>query len=460
LNDPASTTPPQHTGPRPGRVAASAHEFVAWFRSAAPYIHAFRDRTFVIAFGGEVVQDGKFVELTHDLNLLESLGVRLVLVHGARPQIDAELGQRGITTRYVDGLRVTDPETLRCVMEANGLVRVEIEALLSMGLANSPMAGSDIRVASGNSVTARPVGVVGGVDFQFTGVVRKIDREGIRRRLEDEEIVLLSPLGYSPTGEVFNLTLEDVATSAAVALRADKLVFLMDAPGAVGSDGQQLAELTAQQAEELLESHVAQPEDVRLYLPCAARACRENVKRAHLISRHLDGALLLELFTRDGVGTMVTPGPLETLRQATIEDVGGILRLIEPLEADGTLVKRGRERIESEIERFTVLERDGRIIGTVALYPFSGGTNAELAGLAVHPEFRGAGRGETLLKHVEQSARSRGMTELFTLSTRTAHWFVERGFAETGVERLPEEKLQLYNYERRSKVFVKRLDAD
>jgi amino-acid N-acetyltransferase len=451
-------------GARPGRgatvfrnVPEQAGEFVAWFRSAARYINAFRERVFVIAFGGEVVQDGKFIELTHDLNLLESLGVRLVLVHGARPQIEEELKQRGLESHFANGLRITDPDAMRCVREANGTVRVEIESLLSMGLANSPMAGSHIRVASGNSVTARPVGVVGGVDYQFTGVVRKIDVEGIRRRLEDEEIVLLSPIGYSPTGEVFNLTLEDVATSAAIALSADKLVFLMDTAGAVDPKGELLAELTAQRAEELLSSKLPQAEDVSLYLPCAIRACRAGVDRAHLISRHLDGALLLELFTRDGVGTMVTRGPLENLRAATIEDVGGILRIIEPLEADGTLVYRGREILENEIDRFTVLERDGRVIACVALYPFSDGKSAELAALCVDQEFRGGGRGDTLLRSIEERARARGVEDLFVLSTRTAHWFLERGFQETGVEQLPDEKRQMYNYQRRSKVCVKRL---
>ena len=434
-----------------------AQSFIAAFRSAAPYIHAFRDKIFVIAFGGEVVSDGKFVEFTHDINLLESLGVRLILVHGARPQIDAKLKEKGVAGRFVDGLRVTDSAALACVKDANGAVRVEIEALLSMAIANSPMAGSDIRVASGNSVTARPVGVVNGVDFQQTGVVRKIDAEGIRRRLEDEEIVLLSPLGYSPTGEIFNLALEDVATSAAIALKADKLIFLMDAQGVHDAKGRLISELTAQQAEDFLAHARHQPEDVMLYLPAAVRACKDSVAKAHLITRHVDGALLLELFTQQGIGTMVTQHSVETLRGATIDDVGGILRLIEPLEQEGTLVKRNRDLLETEIDRFWVLEHDGTVVACVALYPFASARAGELACLAVHPDYRESGRGETLLKHVETQARKRNMKDLFVLSTRAAHWFVERGFVAAGLDRLPEEKQQLYNYERRSKVFAKSL---
>ncbi len=431
--------------------------FVEWFRSAAPYIHAFRGKTFVVAFGGEVVSEGQFIGLAHDLNLLNSLGVRLVLVHGARPQIEEELTERGAAIRYADGMRVTDDDALKCVKEAAGTVRVEIEALLSMGLANSPMAGADIRVASGNFVTAKPMGVRGGVDLMHTGEVRKIDAVGIRRRLDANEMVLLSPLGYSPTGEVFNLSLEDVATAAAVTLDADKLVFFMDTAGVAGKGGELLRELTVAEAESVLALPAALPADVGYYLPCAIRACRNGVARAHLISRHTDGALLQELFTHEGIGSMVTEAALETLRHATIDDVGGILALIEPLEAEGILVRRSRELLEMEIDRFSVLEYDGLIIGCAALYPFPKEKAAELACMAVNPDYRGAGRGEALLEYMQVRAREKGFKQLFVLTTRTAHWFLERGFTETGVDKLPKAKQGLYNYQRRSKVFSKPL---
>ncbi len=431
--------------------------FVNWFRSAAPYINAFRDRTFVIAFGGEVVADGKFIALTHDLNLLESLGVRLVLVHGARPQTEARLSARGVKPRYVNGTRVTDGLALSCVIEAAATLSFEIEALLSMGVANSPMAGSDIRVASGNFVTARPIGVVDGVDFQHTGLVRKIDAVGIRRRLDDEEIVLLPPLGYSPTGEIFNLTVEEVATATAIALNAEKLIFLTDTPGVLNGRGETISELTAQEAEALLKSGKPQPEDVAFYLPCAVRACRSTVPSVHLITRHVDGALIQELFTREGIGTMVMRDTHDVLRAANLEDVPGILSLIEPLEADGVLVKRNRVRLEGEITRFSVLAHEGRIIGCVALYPLADEAAGELACLAINPDFRNLGRGDALLRHVEQQARKLGIRRLFLLSTRTGQWFAERGFIETAIDQLPQAKQELYNYQRRSKVFVKQI---
>ena len=430
-------------------------EFVHWFRSAAPYINAFRGKTFVIAFGGEVVSEGQFVGLAHDINLLSSLGVRLVLVHGARPQVEAQMKERGAEMRYVQGLRVTDEPALASVKEAVGIVRVEIEALLSLGLANTPMAGSDIRVAAGNFVTAKPIGVLDGVDLQHTGEVRRIHADAIQKRLEDGEIVLLSPIGYSPTGEIFNLTLEDVALHTAAALSADKLVFLMDADGVTGAKGKLISTLTVAEAQKLTDKKRKVQDDLAYYLPAAVQSCKLGVKRAHLISRHRDGALLAELFTRDGVGTLITPTPIETIRGATIEDVGGILNLIEPLEREGILVRRSRELLEMEVDRFLVLESDGMILGCVALYPFPEEKAAEMACLAVQPEFRRRGLGDRLLEAAQTLARKKRMKALFVLTTRAEHWFEERGFVETAPEALPRRKQVLYNFQRRSKVLRK-----
>ncbi len=437
-------------------------DFVVWFRSVAPYVNAFRGKTFVVAFGGEVVADGKFVELVHDLNLLASLGVRLVLVHGARPQIEARLQEQKLQAAYVKGMRVTDAATLQCVKESVGRVRVEVEALLSMGLPNSPMANAAIRVASGNFVTARPVGVLEGVDLMHTGEVRKVDAAAIRSRLEQGEVALLSPLGYSPTGEIFNLTLENVAAAAAIALNAEKLIFLMDTAGIeekpTGKSGKLLRELTVAESKALLARLAAKlSDDVRLYLPCAVQACEGGVARVHLISRHVDGAVLQELFTHDGIGSMISQGPLQSLRNAGVEDVGSILQLIEPLEAKGVLVRRNRELLEMEIDRFVVLQHDHMIVACAALYPFPDEKASELACLAVHPDYRNAGYGDTLLRHIEAKAKTQGSKKLFVLTTAAAHWFVERGFEETGVEKLPRAKQGLYNYQRRSKVFVKKI---
>jgi amino-acid N-acetyltransferase len=432
-------------------------DFVTWFRSVAPYINAFRGRTFVIAFGGEVVADGKFVELTHDFNLLAALGIRLVLVHGARPQIEQHLAKNNLGDTYHQGIRMTDAESMQCVKEAVGRVRVEIEALLSMGLANSPMANADIRVAGGNFITAQPIGIINGVDLMHTGSVRKVDVAALNDRMDFGEVVLLSPLGYSPTGEVFNVTLEDIATATAIALDADKLVFLMDTDGVQDKKGKLLKELTVAEAQSVLSGKRKLPDDVLLFLPYAIRACEAGVARTHLISRHTDGAVLQELFSDEGIGTMLVESTLNTLRGATIEDVGGILHLLRPLEAEGILVRRNRELLEREIARFVVLEHDHRIVGCAALYPFPDEAAAELACLAVDAQCRDRGYGEVILNHMTGIAKAQGLKKLFVLTTRTAHWFVERGFNETDVSALPAQKKSLYNYQRKSKVFVRKI---
>jgi amino-acid N-acetyltransferase len=430
--------------------------FVKWFRSATPFIHEFGERTIVIAFGGEVLTDGDMMQLAHDINVLVSLEIRVVLVHGTRPQIEDQLKQHGVQSKYAEGRRVTDADGLKCVKEANGIARMEIEATLSTELANSPMAGADIRVSSGNFITAKPFGVRNGVDFMQTGEVRKVDVEGITRRLDDDEVVLLSPIGFSPTGDIFNLTLEDVATSVAIAMKAEKLIFLTETMGATDARNKLVGELTALDAQELLGT-TQQAEDIRFYLPAAIRAVREGVKRAHLISRHVDGALLIELFTHHGVGTMVVLESPDRLRNATPHDVEGIMALIDPLAERGVLVPRSRESVEKEIDRFVVLAHEEEVIGCAAMNPYQAEKLAELACLAVNPFYRDGGRGERILAHIEKRAKDRNFKTLFVLSTQTTQWFVERGFAEADVNALPAERREKYNHERNSKVYTKAL---
>jgi amino-acid N-acetyltransferase len=428
--------------------------FIAWFRGSSPYIHAHRGRTFVITFGGEAVSDHGFSDLIHDIALLHGLGIRLVLVHGARPQIEERLGLRGAEMRVINGLRVTDAQALVCVKEAAGAVRVEVEALLSLGVANSPMAGSTIRVVSGNFVTARPIGVRDGIDYCHTGQVRRVDSLAIEKVLGSGAIALIPPLGYSPTGEVFNLTATDVAGSVAVALSADKLISLVEGPGLRKPGGALLTNLIPRELESLLQQSDL-PEELIQHLHSAIYACRHGVKRIHLLERRMDGALLKELFTREGVGTMLSAEHYEEIRTARIDDVGGVLELLEPLEEGGILVRRSRELIETEIEHFTVVELDGMVIGCAALYCYPEERMAELACMVVHPDYRRGGRGDTLLEQMQQRAREQGADKLFVLTTQAAHWFRERGFVSLPVESLPMGKRQLYNYQRNSKVFIK-----
>jgi len=435
----------------------NAGSFVRWFRQVAPYVHDFGGRTFVIAFGGEMVAErARFESFIHDINVLASLEIRLVLVHGARPQVDAEMKAKGLRSRYAQGLRITDEQALTVVKHAAGVLRVEIEAMLSQGLPDSPMARAQIRVASGNYITARPIGVRNGVDFQFTGAVRKVDAAALAAQLGVADIVLVPHLGYSSTGEVFNLAWEDVAESVAVALRADKLLMYTDRLPANRKD-EVVSELTADEAAALAAKKGNLTPAATRALEHLARAVEGGVARGHLITRRAPGALLLELFTHAGVGTMVTADAVEKLRPARIEDVRGMLTLIEPLEADGTLVKRSRELLEAEIGNFLVVEHDARIVGCAALYPFPDDKSAEFACLAVANEYRDASYGERLLKACEERARGLRLRKLFALTTHAAHWFLEHGWRPAAVDALPERRKALYNWRRGSKVFLKRI---
>lgn len=431
-------------------------DYVKWFRHTSPYINAHRGKTFVIAFSGEAVAHANFQHLVHDFALLDSLGIKLVLVHGARQQINEQLLKSGIQPTFALGRRVTDTASMNAVQEAVGKVRLQIEALLSMGVANSPMHGAAIQVCSGNFITAKPYGVRNGVDFQHTGEVRKVKTEPIRALQDRDIITLLSPVGYSPTGEAFNLLWEEVAEAASLALQADKLIFLTPHAGIHDAQAQLRRELTAAEAQALLDAPHLDDDQKRL-LASALRAVSGGVTRTHLISYQEDGALLRELFSRDGSGTLLTDASFERLRAATIDDVGGILELIAPLEKEGILVRRSREHLEAEIDHFCVVERDGMIIGCAALYPYNEGHMGELACVAVHPDYRHGQRGDNLLAFIERQAQLKGLTQLFVLTTRTAHWFQERGFVESAVDALPQPKQSLYNYQRRSKVFIKPL---
>ncbi|MCZ4323736.1 amino-acid N-acetyltransferase [Pseudomonas anguilliseptica] len=431
------------------------HDHVNWLRHASPYINAHRDCTFVVMLPGEGVAHPNFGNIVHDLVLLHSLGVRLVLVHGSRPQIEARLASNGLTPRFHRDLRITDSPTLECVIDAVGQLRIAIEARLSMDMARSPMQGSRLRITSGNFVTARPIGVVDGVDYHHTGEVRRIDRKGINRQLDERSIVLLSPLGYSPTGEIFNLACEDVATRAAIDLDADKLLLFGAECGLLDEAGKLVRELRPQQVPAHLQrlGNSYQGE----LLDAAAEACKAGVRRSHIVSYAEDGALLSELFTRTGNGTLVAQEQFESLREATIEDVGGLMELITPLEDQGILVRRSREVLEREIEQFSIVEREGLIIACAALYQIADSDFGELACLAVNPAYRHGGRGDELLERIEERARAQGLKTLFVLTTRTAHWFRERGFMPSSVDRLPAARASLYNYQRNSQVFEKAL---
>lgn len=410
----------------------------------------------MIMLPGEAITHANFHNIIHDITLLSSLGVKLVLVHGARPQIDARLEIADTYSNFHKNLRITDSESLSLVIQAIGEARTTVEAALSTGLPNSPMHGSDMHVISGNFVAAMPYGVIDGVDLQHTGKVRRVKTKALLTALDLGALVLLSPLGYSPTGEVFNLSYTDVATHIASSIKADKFLAFVEGEGVKDADGDLIRQLSLQESKTYLETHSdTTNHDLLQAVSACYLSCLQGVPRAQLMSYGTDGALLSELFTRDGLGTMIYSGQYEQLRTASIDDVGGILELIRPLEEEGILVRRSREVLETEITKFHVMEKDGTIIACAALYPY--GDMAELSCVATHPDYRKGGRAAALLQQMETQARKKNIKQLFLLTTQTAHWFIEQGFVQGKLEDLPITKQGLYNYQRNSKIFVKDL---
>jgi amino-acid N-acetyltransferase len=306
----------------------------------------------------------------------------------------------------------------------------------------------------------------GGLEPVALGLVRKVDVDGILRTLDMGAMVLLSPFGSSPTGEAFNLSMEEVATSVAAELQADKLIFLTEIPGIrinphepASEDNPIDTELPLATAKQILAAspNPTQPTDLAFYLQHCVKACEEGVERSHILSFAVDGALLLEIYVHDGIGTMVVDEKLEELREATADDVGGILQLIEPFEKDGTLVKRDRTEIERDVDHYTIIDHDGVIFACAALYPYPESKTAEMAALTVSPQSQGQGDGEKVLKRVEQRARAMGLKSIFVLTTRTMHWFIKRGFEQVDPDWLPDARKRKYNWDRKSKVLVKKL---
>jgi amino-acid N-acetyltransferase len=442
------------------QLVQDSTQLVNWFRSSAPYINAHRHKTFVLMVGGEALETDNFQHIINDIALLNSLGVKLVLVHGVRPQIQRQLDLHGHKTDFENDVRITDEKSLSIIKQAVGAVQIELQARLSMGLANSPMQGASIRTVISNVVTAQPIGIKDGIDYCLAGKVRRIDVEGLKMQLNMGAIPVISPIGYSVTGEVFNLLAEDVATQVAIDLKADKLIGFCSNQGVLNEMGELITELLPEEAllhVDVLAQQGEEASGTLRFLRAAIAACKAGVTRSHLVSYYQEGALLKELFTRDGSGSQIVKESSECIRTATIDDIGGLLELIEPLEKLGVLVKRSRELLENEIHHFQIVELDGMVIGCAALYPFQEEKMGELACLVCHPKYRRSARADDLVAHVERKAKSLGLESIFVLTTQSIHWFRERGFNFCELNDLPTAKKEMYNLKRNSKVLLRKI---
>lgn len=423
--------------------------YARWFRGSTPYISAHRNKTCVVLLGGDALEHLNFTNIVHDLALLHVLGFRLVVVHGARPQIELSLSE----SVYHHHRRITDEQTMALITGVVGQIKIQIEAMLSTGLPNSPMHNVNIPVVSGNFISAKPIGVVDGVDHLFTGAMRRADTHRIHEHLQNRDLVLISPVGFSPSGQVFNLSAEDLAAELAIALKADKLIVFDDLKHISDAHGQRVSTLTPGELQvylNQLDPHTAHR------LGHLQQAVRGGVAKAHLISFQQDGALLAELFTAEGVGTQIVEHTERGVRKARPTDVAGIVEVIRPLEESGALVRRERDRLEQEIDNFLVAELDGIVVGCCAVYPYT--DKAELACVGVHENYQsGKGIGPSLLAAAEQRARDIGAQTLFALTTQTRDWFIENGFEDATLDVLPQEKQRLYNWQRNSAVMQKPL---
>ncbi|MDU8924245.1 amino-acid N-acetyltransferase [Pasteurellaceae bacterium LIM206] len=431
-------------------------ELVQWFRQSTPYVNMHRGKTFVIMLDGDTIVSQNFSNILNDISLLHSLGIKLIIVYGARVQINNLLALHQIQPVYHKNIRITDPRTLELVKQAVGQLSYDITARLSVRLPHSPV----LHVVSSNFILAQPIGVDDGVDYMLSGKIRRIEVENIRQQLDNDSIVLLGPIAPSVTGETFNLPFEEIATQVAIKLKAEKLIGFSSTQGILDERSDTISDLSPQDASVHLQQFIQAGQyhsSQARFLQAAVDVCRAGVKRAHLLSYEEDGSLLQELFTRDGVGTQISMENSEDIRIATARDIPGLLELIHPLEQQGILVKRSREQLEMDIANYTIIDRDGVIIACAALNSYPAEKMAEMACVAVHPDYRNSSRGDILLEAIRKRAKQAGIEQLFVLTTRTVHWFQERGFKLADVADLPKDKREHYNYQRRSKILLQSL---
>lgn len=463
----------------------TAMRTVQQLRTSAPYVDLHRDSNMVVHLCSEVLDDDiTFQGIMDDLATLHVLGVKLVILVSVRLQVDRRLqmNQESIGIR-VRGLRVTGLEELAAVQVECGLARSRVEAALSRALrsggASHGRSTIGVDVIGGNGfVSGRPVGVVDGVDTGFTGAARLVDAAKISRHLDAGEIVLLSALAYSPWGDTFNVRTEEIAARAAPALFASKLIFVTagyefawkDVDVSSASSSRRVASLRLDDARKLLERREelfqGEPSDVAAQLLDLTHWCvtalEQGVTRAHLIAP-TDGALLRELYTRDGAGTLISRDIYDGIRSATSSDIDSLISLITPLEIDGTLVARSRPKLLEEVKRgcFYVLARDDLPIACASLKRLdAAGVRAELGCLVVAQKYRRQSKGDALLSYLERVAIAAGVQKLFALSTKTMHWFIERGFDQVSLEALPQARQAIYDKSRRPKIYCKTLKAD
>jgi len=414
------------------------------FRAAAPYIYAHQASTSVITLPTEIVTSDSLGELIQDLALMQTLGIKLIIV------FDTGLFR-------ARSPKVVDHNKMIKLQHLIGEYQTRLESLFSTGLVNTPMAGMKLTTVSGNFVLAKPVGIVDGIDQQYRGEVRRIETHAIRQQLEVNNIVLLSSLGYSPSGECFYIDKYQIASTVAASMPAEKLIFLTEEKNLLDHRKQRIKFLTLSDAQALLKRRKTLSAKMRMLVELSLQACYQQVERVHILSNTSSGVLLQELFSQDGAGTMITHDAYDDIRSASINDVGGIQSLIKPLEDEGILLVRSSEQIERDLKHYVVIERDGFVLACGALLPYDNQYHAECACIAVHPEFQKEGHGKRLIKFLENKAKQLGCDTVFAMTTRSLHWFYDNGYQKSQLNALPADRQKAISSKRNSRVLVKKL---
>ena len=417
-------------------------------RGILQYIPRFREKTFIIAVDGAVVTDENFANILLDIAVLRSLNIRVVLVHGASAQIVALAEQQGLTPSDLDGAGVTDAETLKLALTAANRLTHEILEGLS---------ANDLRAACSNAIIAHPMGILSGVDHLFTGRVERVDVELLQTLLAQGIIPVVPPLGFDGDGRTYRVNSDSVAVELAQALGAMKLIFITARDGLFG-DGKLIRQMLVADLVALLQRN-ALPAELLSKARHAAVACQAGVQRVHIINGCVDEGLLAEVFSNEGIGTLIYANEYQQIRRALKKDVRSILALTKGSVATEELVRRTRASIEKQLDDYYLFEIDKNPVACVGLHPYPEFGKAELGCLYVSPSHENQGIGRKMIQFAENKAREMGLAELIALSTQAFTYFQSKaGFAEGKPDDLPPARREKYEQSgRKSKVLVKKL---
>lgn len=409
---------------------------IDWFRNTAPYINTHRGTTVVVGLRAGAVAEDNFINVVHDLALMQSLGMRLVIIHEQTCLASTPIPQ----------------ESMAAILTEIASERSQIERMFSMGLPNSPLHNAKLRVISGNFVTARPAGVLKGIDYGALGVVRQVDVAGITHALDGAAICLLSTVGHSPAGDVFAVNALELMRVVTRSLAAEKLIVMSEHDGVFRDDGTLARQLTVDAARECTDLAAGgMGENITL----ACDTCDDGVPRVHLISYICDGGLIKELYTHDGVGTLISSDEYEQMVAAQSHDLAGILELIRPLEQEGILAERSNEQVAKDLDHFTVITKDSRVIACAAMYPNQADAIGEIACVATHPDYRDSGHGERLVEKLTERARELHLEQVYVRTTQTGHWFRELGFKPVDQNALPHAEQAKSSRDRNSNTLLR-----